>query len=70
MKTVKITFADGTSGIVCNASVAQDRIAARYGVETHTLISDDSGDRELIWLDEESAENDDGAHAVAEIRPA
>ena len=70
MKTVKITFADGTSDIVCNASVAQDRIATRYGVETRALVSDDSGDRELIWLDEESAENDDGRRAVAEIRPA
>ena len=70
MKTVKITFADGTSDILCNASAAQERIAARYGVETHTLVSEDSGDRALSWLEDESAENDDGAQAVAEIRPA
>lgn len=68
MKTVKTTFPDGTTDVISDSlSGALRVIANRYGAEVGDLITDESPDRTLVWLDEESAENCDGANAVAEI---
>lgn len=46
-------------------------VRATYGADCaigHAGDIADSGERTLVWADDESAENDDGSRAVAEIR--
>jgi hypothetical protein len=69
-QTVKVTFSDGTSDIICTYGGARQRIADRCNVPVDSLVYETGEDRELVWLDEASAANDDGAKAVAEIREA
>jgi len=69
LTAVRVTFADGTSDI-CTYGGARQRIADRCNVAVDSLVYETGEDRELIWLDEASAANDDGAKAVAEIREA
>jgi uncharacterized protein with GYD domain len=64
-----IHFNDGTAsryGITRAAALRQ--VAEKYGTSVSALVTDDCGDRELVWLSEADAANDDGAHAVAEIK--
>lgn len=68
--TVKITYGDGTPDTISTAGGAYGVIASRYGVEVSSLVTDKGEDRALVWLDEATAENDDGAKAIAEIREA
>lgn len=65
--TVRVTFADGTSDIICTYGGAHQRIADRYNVAVSSLVTEAGEDRELVWLDEASAENDAGKEAVAQI---
>lgn len=65
----KATYADG--GYDNNSSTlagALRCIANRYGVDAGSLVTNDDGSRTLVWLTEDDAANDDGAHAVAEIK--
>ncbi len=65
---MKITYSNGTPSDTANTTEeALEIIAAAKGVDAADLITDDSGDRTLVWLSEEDAENDDGAKAVAQI---
>lgn len=68
MKSYKVTFADGTQDVISTSPLGV--IAHRYGVDELDLVeSEDDADRTLVWLDEESAENDDVANAVAQFSP-
>lgn len=70
-QSVNTHFSDGTASV--NSSTregAHQAIADRYGVAVSDLVTEQSDERELVWLDEETAANDDGAKAVAEIRRA
>ncbi len=63
-----IHFADGTqTRYTENRKNALRVIAQKYTVEVTDLVTECDGARELVWLDEASAENDDGANACAEI---
>ena len=63
------TYSDGASGDNSRTMAGALRnIANRYGVTADSLVTDEEGvERTLVWLDEESAENDAGQNAVAEI---
>lgn len=66
--TKTIHFADGTqTRYADNRDAAVSLIARKYDVAVSDLVTDDSGERELVWLSESDADNDDGANAVAEI---
>jgi hypothetical protein len=67
-----ITYADGTPVMTADTQdEALDLIARRYSVSPADLVThEDCGERPrtLVWTSEEDAQEDDGAHAVAEIR--
>lgn len=63
-----ITYADGGNDNSATMAGACKKIANRYGVAKKSLVTNNDGARTLVWLDEASAENDDGANAVAEIQ--
>lgn len=70
-KSFTLHFSDGSnSRYGISEDAAYSRIAAKYGVAVSDLVTDDSGDRTLVWLSEADAENDAGAKAVAELRRA
>jgi len=63
-----IHFTDGTqTRYADNRDAAIALIARKYEVAVSDLVTDDSDERELVWLNEADADNDDGANAVAEI---
>lgn len=65
------TFSDGTSDVNSETFEGALRVIAnRYEVAVDDLVTEESEERTLVWLDEDSAKNDDGAKAVAEIREA
>lgn len=69
---VNIHFNDGSNSRMGHpAYTALLTIAQKYGVAASDLVTEECADgRTLVWLDEASAANDDGAHAVAEITNA
>lgn len=72
MKTSYNTnFSDGTNSVNSSSLDGALRVVAnRYSKQVSDLVTDTNEDRTLVWLDEASAENDNGAKAVAEIVPA
>ena len=68
--TVRVTFNDGTDDIIATYGDTFYWIANRYQTTEESLVVEIGEDRCLVWLDEASAENDDGRKAVAEIREA
>lgn len=66
-----IHFSDGTSSVNSDTMNGALRvIARRYNTDVSSLVTEYDGARTLVWLDEETANNDDGSRAVAEILPA
>lgn len=48
-------------------AAALDQIASKYGMNADDLVTSEDDARILVWLDEESAADDPGLNAVAEI---
>jgi len=70
-RPVVVSWTDGRSDDRYDSlDLAIESIEAEYpdAVTTHDGDLSDSGDRTLVWSDEASSVNDDGANAVASIR--
>ena len=66
---MKIKYSDGRESEVENEDEARESLDGEYSEAEYGdwEQNGDAPERMLVWEDAESAENDDGANAVAEI---
>lgn len=70
-RPVTVTYTDGRTENYASYEAALDSLGVEYGpdmVAEHDGDLTEGGDRTLVWEDEKSGKNDDGAKAVASIR--
>jgi len=70
MTSFTITYADGNTEHCQNYRAALEAILSQYPEAEigHDGDIPDGGDRTLCWEDEAASLDDDGAHAIANIR--